>query len=276
MSPDVIEAHEVYSGIKYDNIILPFKVSNLPINIFITMVATIYSCLWIVSRIRFAPIPAEPYSMMADYIADSSDIDLYPEMMETGRLRLVLRTKKVIKNELSDAALKQVLAAEYNPMECIKTNVMGAENKVADIDYGLVTEGILDFRQGILSVWQTIGDCYKILIFAGKYEPALFYKLISMPHKRIIYRALFRRFLPTIYWGRDPYNPEHIIRRQELNALNGKSWGPLHGYPTYTSIYPMYRYLSYDKLYTVSRHFYEKDYFYTWHPDTVVVDTSTF
>ena len=28
------------------------------------------------------------------------------------------------------AALKQVDAAEYNPMECIKTNVNGAENVV--------------------------------------------------------------------------------------------------------------------------------------------------
>src|SRR6202043_785167 len=29
------------------------------------------------------------------------------------------------------AALKQVPAAEYNPMECIKTNVLGAENVIS-------------------------------------------------------------------------------------------------------------------------------------------------
>ena len=28
------------------------------------------------------------------------------------------------------AALKQVPAAEYNPMECIKTNINGAENVI--------------------------------------------------------------------------------------------------------------------------------------------------
>ena len=28
------------------------------------------------------------------------------------------------------AALKQVPAAEYNPMECIKTNIWGAENVI--------------------------------------------------------------------------------------------------------------------------------------------------
>lgn len=43
------------------------------------------------------------------------------------------------------AALKQVPAAEYNPMECIKTNIHGVENVIAailgkvstdDIEYG--------------------------------------------------------------------------------------------------------------------------------------------
>ena len=35
------------------------------------------------------------------------------------------------------AALKQVPAAEYNPMECIKTNVMGAQNVIeAALDCG--------------------------------------------------------------------------------------------------------------------------------------------
>ena len=28
------------------------------------------------------------------------------------------------------AALKQVPAAEYNPMECIKTNILGAQNVI--------------------------------------------------------------------------------------------------------------------------------------------------
>ena len=29
------------------------------------------------------------------------------------------------------AALKQVPAAEYNPMECVKTNIHGAQNVIA-------------------------------------------------------------------------------------------------------------------------------------------------
>ena len=43
--------------------------------------------------------------------------------------RLKLATKKV-DILIHAAALKQVPAAEYNPMECIKTNIKGAENVI--------------------------------------------------------------------------------------------------------------------------------------------------
>ena len=44
--------------------------------------------------------------------------------------RLKLATKKV-DILIHAAALKQVPAAEYNPMECIKTNIYGAENVIS-------------------------------------------------------------------------------------------------------------------------------------------------
>ena len=48
------------------------------------------------------------------------------------------RAMKGVDYVIHAAALKQVPAAEYNPMECIKTNVMGAENVImAAIDNGV-------------------------------------------------------------------------------------------------------------------------------------------
>lgn len=42
------------------------------------------------------------------------------------------------------AALKQVPAAEYNPMECIKTNIYGAENVIkAAIDCGVDRKSVV-------------------------------------------------------------------------------------------------------------------------------------
>ena len=50
----------------------------------------------------------------------------------------LLRAMKGIDIVVHAAALKQVVAAEFNPIECIKTNVMGAENIInASMDAGV-------------------------------------------------------------------------------------------------------------------------------------------
>ncbi len=54
------------------------------------------------------------------------------DVRDRDRLNMALRGVDTV---IHAAALKQVPAAEYNPMECIRTNVMGAENVVrASID----------------------------------------------------------------------------------------------------------------------------------------------
>ena len=57
--------------------------------------------------------------VMRFFLGDVRDVD---------RLKLALRDVDYV---VHAAALKQVPAAEYNPMECIKTNVHGAENLIA-------------------------------------------------------------------------------------------------------------------------------------------------
>ena len=49
------------------------------------------------------------------------------DVRDCDRLELAMRNVDYI---FHSAALKQVPAAEYNPIECIKTNIMGAENVV--------------------------------------------------------------------------------------------------------------------------------------------------
>jgi UDP-N-acetylglucosamine 4,6-dehydratase len=49
------------------------------------------------------------------------------DVRDVARLRQALRDVQIV---VHAAALKQVPAAEYNPMECIKTNVHGAENLI--------------------------------------------------------------------------------------------------------------------------------------------------
>ncbi|GGF21464.1 UDP-N-acetylglucosamine 4,6-dehydratase (inverting) [Aliidongia dinghuensis] len=57
------------------------------------------------------------------------------DVRDSQRLRLAARETDVI---VHTAALKQVPAAEYNPFECIRTNILGAENVVhAALDNGV-------------------------------------------------------------------------------------------------------------------------------------------
>ncbi|MGL5284581.1 MAG: UDP-N-acetylglucosamine 4,6-dehydratase (inverting) [Aeromonas sp.] len=49
------------------------------------------------------------------------------DVRDAGRLNMAMRGVDIV---VHAAALKQVPAAEYNPMECIKTNIHGAENVI--------------------------------------------------------------------------------------------------------------------------------------------------
>ena len=62
--------------------------------------------------------PAETYDCMRFFIGDVRDKE---------RLTMAMRGVDYV---IHAAALKQVPAAEYNPMECIKTNIHGAENVI--------------------------------------------------------------------------------------------------------------------------------------------------
>ena len=62
--------------------------------------------------------PPERYPFMRYFIGDVRDVE---------RLRMAMRGVDYV---IHAAALKQVPTAEYNPFECIKTNVLGAENVV--------------------------------------------------------------------------------------------------------------------------------------------------
>ncbi len=63
--------------------------------------------------------PTEQYPFMRYFIGDVRDRD---------RLELAMRDVDYV---IHAAALKQVPTAEYNPFECIRTNVFGAENVVS-------------------------------------------------------------------------------------------------------------------------------------------------
>lgn len=74
------------------------------------------------------------FEMQQDY-NDPSLRFFIGDVRDSARLKLAMRDVDYV---IHAAALKQVPAAEYNPLECIKTNIHGAENVItASIELGV-------------------------------------------------------------------------------------------------------------------------------------------
>jgi UDP-N-acetylglucosamine 4,6-dehydratase len=66
-------------------------------------------------------------AMMAQSLPDSRLRFFVGDVRDLDRLKMAMREVDLV---VHAAAMKHVPIAEYNPMECVKTNVMGAENVV--------------------------------------------------------------------------------------------------------------------------------------------------
>lgn len=67
------------------------------------------------------------YEMMPEFDGDDRMRFFLGDVRDSDRLKMAFRGVDFV---VHAAALKQVPAAEYNPMECIKTNIHGAENVI--------------------------------------------------------------------------------------------------------------------------------------------------
>ncbi len=79
--------------------------------------------------IVFSRDEAKQYDMAQDFTAKEKEVLRFfiGDVRDRDRLEMAMREIDIV---IHAAALKQVPAAEYNPFECIKTNVHGAENVV--------------------------------------------------------------------------------------------------------------------------------------------------
>ena len=79
--------------------------------------------------IVFSRDEAKQYDMAQDFTPEEKEALRFfiGDVRDRDRLEMAMREIDIV---IHTAALKQVPAAEYNPFECIKTNVHGAENVV--------------------------------------------------------------------------------------------------------------------------------------------------
>jgi hypothetical protein len=109
-----------------------------------------------------------------------------------------------------------------------------------------------------------VADTLRILTAGWRLPPDLFWQMIKLPFRRVGYRALFNLFRSEVFFAKDDYNVEHIIRSQELRPLGTRHVGVLHGLPAYPPIMAQYRYLDLDTYFTFGREWGERFYRSRW------------
>jgi hypothetical protein len=145
------------------------------------------------------------------------------------------------------------------------------KDRIGDMDHCLVTEGCVPASElrGFLSI--ALKDHARLFRQAWRYEPGLYRRMASLPHWRIVFRALLEKHHLKRFLARDDYNGEHSIRTQELRRAGAMSIGIGHGLPTTNRISPVFRFLDFDYYLTFSKDLFEKFYRQTFTPGTKIV-----
>jgi len=232
------------------------QIFELITNLFISLIYTMGALSWIVFRTRLTTEDAQEVLATIDFIYDLSDFELLDDLAKYGTIKLVRRNRKLSKEqELLDKAMP---------------------SSIKNLTRSSLHQSTISIPSALKLATNLIRDGYKLFYNSKTLSPGLFRILATLPYHRILYKAFFKRFHPKIFWGRDPYNPIHSIRRQEANAVGCQSWAVLHSYSFYSGPYPAYRYLDFDKIFMMGRFLYEYCYKDTWSKNVEIIPTNTF
>ncbi len=215
-----------------------------------TFLTLFYTYFWIFRRVKFTQQSTNSVFLAADYNGDTRDNVFLEDIQDGGPLLVVQRNHNY---ELS--------AANINVSNKIISSLNACHTSFT-IAVHIATETTFD-----------ILNCY---FRRGHQRIALFSQLIKLPFRRAQYRIFFSTYRPKYYWGRDDYNEQHIIRRQELHRIGGVSLGLNHGYSHYANVYPMWRCISFDVFFTAGMAQYNRYTKDLWAYDMKVVPAGPF
>lgn len=216
-------------------------------NISLSILALVTGLAWIGSRTRIrAPTPEECF-LAVDDLGDDTNDNLLNEISDVGPIVLVGRVK--------GSPPRSVVSASYR---CISAS-----------------DGRFGIRGAIAAAGILVRDICRIFATCRSVDSGLFWRAAQLPLKRLMIRALLGRIRPRHFLGRDPYSPAHSLRRQELHRIGCASHGVLHGFGALTDLYPMFRYIDYDRFYVFGRDIFEI-YRDRWAEDMDVIPSGTF
>lgn len=237
-----------YSGQPIDREHRPGWKPTAVINAVIALLATLRGLAFIAGKTKIrVPNPASIF-LAADHMEDFRDVRLFKEAQRAGELLLVGRMGFPERSRLGE--LKN--ARLCTPLD-----------------------GAFSIPRALAAAWMVVRDgAFLLLSFAGL-EPAHYYRIATLPFRRAALKGLFNRYRPAYFWGRDPYNVDHILRHQELNEIGGTSLGIANELPAYSIIFPHIRYISFDSYYVYGTELYEKYYAANWPRDMRLVPAAS-
>ncbi|MBF0128857.1 MAG: hypothetical protein HQL33_02575 [Alphaproteobacteria bacterium] len=248
LDADALALHQAYFGAPLPGASAP-RASHGLVNAVLAVAVAVASLVWLGTRTRLRRRKPEPIFLAADFLRDPRDRAIYDLAREGGPVLLVMREK------------------------------------------GMTTDGIAgleghgrcngdDGRVGLVDALRCAGDVFRegasLYRAYRRLQPAHYYQIATLPHRRLKLRAFFFRFRPKYYWNRDEYNVEHILRRTELHAVGGISLGLMHGIQGMADLNPRRRYISFDVFYIFGDHLYNLYYKETWPEDMKVRAVGSF
>lgn len=219
------------------------------INFVIGGAILLHSLKWIATHIRLGKADKSFVFCAADFIGDERDCRLYRELEDGGPMLMVPRGW-----------------GRASPLA----------SRLEDYEFCDMNMGFLQIKDLFGALAMVLIDQWRIYRHLGSIFPGIYLRLAKLPYSRLLYRGLFSRYDIKYFWGRDPYNAEHIIRRQEINRAGGKSFGVNTGYLTWSILIDPWRYISFDRFYVFGRGKYEKYYGDTWAKDMAIIPAGSF
>ncbi len=219
-------------------------------NLLLAVLLSVVGAMMTMRYVRPAPGKPEHCRLAMDHVYDRNDHDIAREILEDGPVVLVDRTGHPDRKQLDEDIRKTVQ---------------------------------IDDQSGVIALWnwpaevlKVIGDTLHVWRYCRHLETRMFYAVATLPLKSTPFRALFNRIRPDVFWCRDLYNPEHILRRHELNLVGGKAWSVLNGVPSYTYLYPHFRHFGLDRLYLMTPDLFDARYRDRWPQDMDVSKVGSF
>ncbi|MHA1598164.1 MAG: hypothetical protein ACTSV1_05525 [Alphaproteobacteria bacterium] len=220
------------------------------INTFYAVAITAFAALWSLSRIRAGHTEPKKVFLMADFIGNTHDMRMFDELADGGDI--------------------VIMARGYDAFSA------DTKARIASYEMCSKADGVFDVDGGLAAMALALRDGYRLWRQCRAYPSDLFYRIACLPYHRLSMRSVFNAYHPKFHWGRDPYNPEHILRRQELRRIGGRAHSCLHGYGALCDAVPAMRFINFDRYYTFGKIIHEKLIGDTWASDMEVVPTGSF